>query len=48
VHKARDRAAVIHGAEPERTQKWYDQLASENPLDVTNAIAKIILGGPLT
>lgn len=47
VRKARDRAAVIHGLEPERTQKWYQQLANEPPLDVTDAIAKIILGGPL-
>jgi FAD-dependent urate hydroxylase len=47
VRKARDRAEVIHGHEPERTQKWYQQLAQENPTDVTDAIAKIILGGPL-
>lgn len=47
VRKARDRAAVIHGLEPERTQKWYQQLASETPTEVTDAIAKIILGGPL-
>jgi FAD-dependent urate hydroxylase len=47
VLKARDRAEVIHGYEPERTQKWYQQLADENPTDVTDAIAKIILGGPL-
>jgi FAD-dependent urate hydroxylase len=47
VLKARDRAEVIHGHEPERTQKWYQQLAQENPTDVTNAITKIILGGPL-
>lgn len=47
VLKARDRAEVIHGHEPERTQKWYQQLAQENPTDVTDAISKIILGGPL-
>jgi FAD-dependent urate hydroxylase len=47
VLKARDRAEVIHGHEPERTQKWYQQLADENPTEVTDAIAKIILGGPL-
>jgi FAD-dependent urate hydroxylase len=47
VLKARDRAEVIHGHEPERTQQWYQQLAQENPTDVTDAIAKIILGGPL-
>ncbi len=47
VNKARHRAEVIHGKDPEISQKWYDQLAQENPLDVTNAIAKIISGGPL-
>jgi FAD-dependent urate hydroxylase len=47
VNKARNRAETIHGKDPEVTQKWYDQLAQENPLDVTKAIAKIISGGPL-
>ncbi len=47
VNKARNRAEVIHGKDPEISQKWYDQLEQENPLDVTNAIAKIINGGPL-
>lgn len=47
VTKARDRAAEIHGQDPARTQKWYQQLATENPTDVTAAIAKIILGGPM-
>lgn len=47
VNKARNRAETIHGKDPAATQKWYDQLAQENPLDVTTAIAKIISGGPL-
>ncbi len=47
VNKARNRAETIHGKDPEVTQKWYEQLAQENPLDVTKAIAKIISGGPL-
>ncbi|PZO45178.1 MAG: monooxygenase [Pseudanabaena frigida] len=47
VNKARNRAETIHGKDPEVTQKWYDQLAKESPLDVTKAIAKIISGGPL-
>ena len=47
VNKARNRAEAIHGKDPEVTQKWYQQLATENPLDVTKAIAKIITGGPL-
>ncbi len=47
VQKARKRAEVIHGKEPAITQEWYDQLATEKPTDVTDAISKIILGGPL-
>lgn len=47
VEKARQRAEMIHGKDPEVTQKWYQQLAEEDPQDVRSAIAKIILGGPL-
>lgn len=47
VEKARKRAEVIHGKDPEVTAKWYQQLAQEDPSDVTGAISKIILGGPL-
>jgi FAD-dependent urate hydroxylase len=47
VQKARSRSHTIHGIDPDRTQKWYQQLANENPTDVTNAIATTILGGPL-
>ncbi len=47
VQKARKRAEQIHGKEPDVTQKWYDQLAQEEPLDVTNAITKVIMAGPL-
>jgi FAD-dependent urate hydroxylase len=47
VEKARRRAEQIHGKDPAITQTWYDQLATEKPADVTDAIAKTILGGPL-
>jgi FAD-dependent urate hydroxylase len=47
VQKARQRAEMIHGKDPEITQKWYKQLAEEDPSDVTKAISKIILAGPL-
>lgn len=47
VQKARKRAEQIHGKDPEVTQKWYEQLATESPADVTSAIAKTILGGPM-
>ncbi len=47
VEKARNRAEVIHGKDPEITAQWYDQLRKESPSDVTGAIAKTILTGPL-
>jgi FAD-dependent urate hydroxylase len=47
VVKARKRAEMIHGKEPELTQQWYKQLRHESPADVTGAISKTILGGPL-
>jgi FAD-dependent urate hydroxylase len=47
VNKARERAEMIHGHDPVVTQQWYGQLATESPSDVTDAIAKTILGGVL-
>lgn len=47
VQKARRRAEMIHGVDPEITNKWYQQLAHEDPTDVTNAISQVILAGPL-
>ncbi|NJP08525.1 MAG: FAD-dependent urate hydroxylase HpxO [Leptolyngbyaceae cyanobacterium RU_5_1] len=47
VDKARKRAEQIHGKDPEITQQWYKQLATEKPSDVTGAIAKVIMAGPL-
>jgi len=47
VRKARKRAEQIHGKDPEITQKWYAQLAQEEPVEVTNAISKVIMAGPL-
>ena len=46
VLKARQRADTIYGKEMELTQEWYESLKNEEEQDVTNAIAKIILGGP--
>jgi FAD-dependent urate hydroxylase len=47
VQKARQRAEQIHGKDPDITQQWYDQLALEKPTDVTDAITKVIMAGPL-
>lgn len=46
VLKARKRADLIYGKDPDLTQKWYEQLRQEDPTDVTNALSKTILGGP--
>ncbi|MEO1125830.1 MAG: FAD-dependent urate hydroxylase HpxO [Cyanobacteria bacterium J06635_15] len=45
--KARKRTATIYGQDPAATAQWYDEMRAEKPSDVTDAIAKIILGGPL-
>ena len=45
--KARKRTDTIYGKDPDTTQQWYDQLHQEQPDDVINALAKIILGGPM-
>jgi FAD-dependent urate hydroxylase len=47
VQKARKRAEQIHGKDPDITRQWYDQLSLEKPTDVTDAIAKVIMAGPL-
>ena len=47
VLKARKRTDTIYNKEPDLTQQWYEQLKQEQEQDVTDAIAKIILGGPL-
>ena len=47
VEKARRRAEQIHGKDPLVTQQWYEQLEKEQPTDVTGAIARVILGGPM-
>lgn len=46
VLKARKRADIIYGKDPDLTQKWYEQLRQEDASDVTNALSKTILGGP--
>ncbi|MGV2831938.1 FAD-dependent urate hydroxylase HpxO [Myxosarcina sp. GI1(2024)] len=47
VLKARKRTDTIYNKEPDLTQQWYEQLKHEREKDVTDALAKIILGGPL-
>lgn len=45
--KARKRTDTIYGKDPQLTQQWYDRLKQEDPSEVVNALAKVILGGPL-
>lgn len=47
VQKARKRAEQIHGKDPNITEQWYQQLGQEDPQDVRNAIANVILAGPM-
>lgn len=45
--KARKRTDTIYGKDGEATEAWYAQLKQEQPEAVTNALAHIILGGPM-
>ncbi len=47
VLKARKRTDTIYGKDPDATEQWYKELRQENPEDVTNALAKVILSGPM-
>ncbi|MBE7383112.1 MAG: FAD-dependent urate hydroxylase HpxO [Leptolyngbya sp. SIO1E4] len=47
VLKARKRTDTIYGKDLEATHQWYEQLQQEPPDAVTNALAKVILGGPM-
>lgn len=47
VLKARKRTDTIYGKDPQLTEQWYAELRDEPPEAVINALAKIILGGPM-
>ncbi len=47
VLKARKRTSTIYGHVPEATQQWYTDLKQEPPEAVINALAKVILAGPM-
>ncbi|MBW4483878.1 MAG: FAD-dependent urate hydroxylase HpxO [Tildeniella torsiva UHER 1998/13D] len=47
VMKARKRTSTIYGYVPEATQQWYSDLKQEPPEAVINALAKVILAGPM-
>ncbi len=47
VLKARKRTGLIYGYDPEATQRWYEDLKAEPPEAVIDALAKVILSGPM-
>ncbi|MGB3294903.1 MAG: FAD-dependent urate hydroxylase HpxO [Phormidesmis sp.] len=47
ILKARKRANMIHGKEPDRTKEWYENLAKENGDTIIGAISDLILQGPM-
>lgn len=44
---ARKRGDMIHGKDPVKTQRWYDELAQEDGSNIMAAIVKTIQAGPL-
>ncbi|MBW4580826.1 MAG: FAD-dependent urate hydroxylase HpxO [Tildeniella nuda ZEHNDER 1965/U140] len=47
ITRARKRADMIHGKDPEKTQQWYEELKYDDGTQTIDGIAKTILGGPL-
>ena len=47
ITRARKRADMIHGKDPEKTRKWYEELKEDDGTETIAGIAKTILGGPL-
>jgi FAD-dependent urate hydroxylase len=47
VLKARKRTGLIYGYDPAATEQWYQDLKKEPPEAVINALAKVILNGPM-
>lgn len=47
VMKARKRADLTHGRDPQRTDEWYEELKQEDGTTIIWAITKTILAGPL-
>ncbi|MCK2047208.1 FAD-dependent urate hydroxylase HpxO [Chromohalobacter moromii] len=47
VSRARKRAAMIHGLDPEQTHVWYDELAHEDGDAILAGLKKTVVGGPL-
>jgi FAD-dependent urate hydroxylase len=46
MSKARSRAEIIHGIDPDLTSAWYDELAKDDGRIIINGLAKTVLEGP--
>lgn len=47
ILKARKRSEMTHGKVPDKTQRWYGELAAEDGSKIMGAIADTILQGPM-
>jgi FAD-dependent urate hydroxylase len=47
VLRARKRSEMTHGADPEKTEAWYRELAAEDGTNISNGIIRTILAGPM-
>jgi FAD-dependent urate hydroxylase len=47
VLRARKRSEMTHGADPEKTEAWYRELATEDGTNILSGITRTILGGPM-
>jgi FAD-dependent urate hydroxylase len=47
VTRARKRAEMTHGKDPEVTRQWYEELQFEDGSNIISGISKTILAGPL-
>jgi FAD-dependent urate hydroxylase len=47
VTRARKRAEMTHGKDPELTRQWYEELQREDGSNIISGISKTILAGPL-
>jgi FAD-dependent urate hydroxylase len=47
VLRARKRAEMTHGADPAKTQQWYEELKQDDGSTILDAISRTILAGPL-
>jgi FAD-dependent urate hydroxylase len=47
ILRARKRSDVTHGADPQKTLAWYEELAREDGTSIIRALENTIVGGPM-